>query len=80
MLITVYLYPKDSYKSKYQFLIKKRKDVGKKSFYDFKACIAYCNDMDDICKNSEEYNSNRKHKVLIAFDNMIADMLSNKRN
>ena len=34
--------------------------------------------MDDICKNIEEYNPNKKRKLLIVFD-MIADMLSNKK-
>ena len=35
--------------------------------------------MDDIYKNIEEYNPNKKCKILIVFDNMIADMLSNKK-
>ena len=35
--------------------------------------------MNDICKNSEEYNRNKKPKLLIVFDDMIADMLSNKK-
>ena len=35
--------------------------------------------MDDIYKNIEEYNPNKKRKVLIVFDDMIADMLSNKK-
>ena len=39
--------------------------------------IEYSNDMDDIYKNIEEYNPNRKHRILIVFDNMIADMFSN---
>ena len=34
--------------------------------------------MDDIYKNIEEYNPNKKHKILIVFDEMIADMLSYK--
>ena len=34
--------------------------------------------MDGICKNIEEYNPYKKHKILIVFD-MIADMLSNKK-
>ena len=34
--------------------------------------------MDDIYKNIEEYNPNKKCKILIAFDDLIADMLSNK--
>ena len=34
--------------------------------------------MDDIYKNIEEYNPNKKQKILIVFDDMIADMLNNK--
>ena len=34
--------------------------------------------MDDISKNIEEYNLNKKRKILIVFDDMIANMLSNK--
>ena len=35
--------------------------------------------MDDICKNIGEYNPNKKHKTIIVFDDMIANMLSNKK-
>ena len=35
--------------------------------------------MGDIYKNIEEYNSNKKRKMLIVFPDMIADMLSNKK-
>ena len=35
--------------------------------------------MDDIYKNIEEYNPNKKRKILIVFDDMIVDMLSNKK-
>ena len=35
--------------------------------------------MDDIYKNIEEYNPNKKRKILVVFDDMIADMLSNKK-
>ena len=41
--------------------------------------IEYANDMDDIYENIEEYNPNKKHKILIAFDDMIADMVSNEK-
>ena len=34
--------------------------------------------MDDIYKNIEEYNPNKKRKVLLVFDDIIADMLTNK--
>ena len=33
--------------------------------------------MDDINKINEKYNPNKKRKILIVFDNMIADMLNN---
>ena len=35
--------------------------------------------MDDIYKNIEEYNPNKKHEVTSVLDDMIADMLSNKK-
>ena len=60
-------------------LISKRESTGVKHFNDYKAFIEYLNDVDDISKNIEEYNINTKRKILIAFDNMIADMLSNKK-
>ena len=34
--------------------------------------------MDDIYKNIEEHNPNKKHKILIVFASIILDMLSNK--
>ena len=60
-------------------MIKKREDVGTKHFNDSKAFIEYSNNMDDIYKNIEEYNPNKKRKILIVFDDMTADMLSNKK-
>ena len=35
--------------------------------------------MQDVYKNTEDYNPNKKRKVLIVFDDMIADMINNKR-
>ena len=35
--------------------------------------------MDDVYKNIEEYNPKKIWKILIVLDNMIADMLSNKK-
>ena len=35
--------------------------------------------MDNIYKNIEAYNPNKKRKILIVFDDMIADMLSNEK-
>ena len=44
-----------------------------------KAFIENSNDMYDIYKNIEKHNPNKKGKILIVFDDMIADMLSNKK-
>ena len=41
--------------------------------------MGYSNDMDYIYKNIEDYNPNKKRKILIVFDDMTADMLSNKK-
>ena len=50
-----------------------------KHLNDSKASFEYSNDTDNILKNIEEYNPKKKRKTLIAFDHMIADMLSNKK-
>ena len=73
------MYAKDPYGANYQLLNNKRESIGIKHFNDSKAFIEYSNDMDDIYKNIEEYNPNKKRKILIVFDDMIADMLSNKK-
>ena len=44
-----------------------------------KLLIKYSNDMKDVYKNIEEYNLGKKRKVLIVFDDMIADMINNKK-
>ena len=46
---------------------------------DSEAFIESSNNEDDIYKNIEEYNSDKKQKILIVFDNMITDMLINKQ-
>ena len=53
--------------------------TGLKHFNDLKAFIEYSNDMDDVYKNIEDYNPNKKWKILILFDDMIADTLYNKK-
>ena len=75
----IYLYSKDPYKAKNQYVINKREKVGFKHYDDFKAFIEYSNDMQDVYKNIEEYNYGKKRKVLIVFYDMIADMIINKK-
>ena len=74
----IHLYAKDPYEAKYQFLINKRASTGLKHFNDSKAFIEYSNDMDDIYKNIEKYNPNKKCKLLTVFEDVISDMLSNQ--
>ena len=74
----IYLYAKDPYEAKYQFLINKRESIGLKHFNDPKAFIEYSNDMQDVCKNIDEQNIDKKHKILIVSDDMIADIINNK--
>ena len=75
----IYLNEKDPREAKYQLLINKRESTDLKYLNDSKAFIEYSNCKDDIYKNIEEYNPNKKRKILIVFDDMIADMLSNKK-
>ena len=35
--------------------------------------------MDDVYESIDDYNPNRKRKILIAFDGMVADILNNKK-
>ena len=73
------MYAKDPYEGKYQFLFKKRKSIGLKHFNDPKAFIEYSNDMHDAYKNIDRYNPDKKNKIQIVFDDMIADMINNKK-
>ena len=75
----IYLYAKDLYEDKYQFLINKRESTGLKHFNDPKAFIEYSNDMHDVYKNINYYNPYKENKILIVFDDMIADMIHNKK-
>ena len=75
----IYLCAKDLYEVKYQLLINKQERTGLKNFVDFKAFVEYSNDMVDNYKNFEECNPKKKRRILIVFDNMIADLLRNKK-
>ena len=61
----IYLYAKDLYESKYQYFINKRKSVGTNHFND--------------PKDPNYYNPDKENKILIVFDDMMADMIHNKK-
>ena len=75
----IYLYAKDLSESKYEYLIKNRENAGIKYLNDSKAFIECSNTMNDIYENINNYNSNRKRKILIVFDDMIAEFMANKK-
>ena len=75
----IYLYAKDLYEAKYQYLINECEKVGLNHYDDPKAFMEYSNDMQDVYKNIEDYDPGKKRKVLIVFDDMIADMINNKK-
>ena len=56
----IYLYAKNPYEAKYQYLIKKREKVGLDHFEDSKAFMEYSSDMQDVYKNIEDYNPDKK--------------------
>ena len=75
----IYLYAKDLSEAKYEFFIKKLEDAGIKHLNHSKAFIEYSNTTDDVYENIDEYNPTRKSKILIAFDDMIANIMTNKK-
>ena len=75
----IYLYVKDLYEAKYQYLINIREKVGIDHFDDPKAFTEYSNDMHDVYKNIGEYNIDKERKILIVFDDLIADIINNKK-
>ena len=60
-------------------MINKRESVGLWRFNDHKAFMEYSNDMQDVYKNIEEYNIDKDRKILIVYDDMIADMINRKK-
>ena len=74
----IYLYAKDPYETKHQFLINKRESTGLKHFNNPKAFIEYSNNMQDVYKNIEEYNIGKKRIISIVFMT-IADIANNKK-
>ena len=74
-----YLYAKDPYEAKYDILIDKRESLGLKHFNDPKAFTEYSDDMHDVYKNINEHNPGKKRKILIVFDDIIADIINDKK-
>ena len=72
----IYLYAKNLSESKHEHLIRNRKNAGIKHLNDLKAFIDCSNTVDDVYENIDDYNLNRKRKLLA---DMIADIMTNKK-
>ena len=75
----IYLYAKDLSEPKYEVLIRKRENAGIKHLNDSSSFIECSNKMDGVYKNIDHYKPSRKRKMLIVFDDMIADIMTKKR-
>ena len=73
----IYLYAKDLSKPKYEYLIKKRENARINHLNDSNAFMDCVNTMDDVYENINDYKPSRKRKILIIFDDMIADIMNN---
>ena len=60
-------------------MIRNCKNAGIKHLNDPNAFIECLNTMNDVYENNDNYNPNRKRKMLILFDDMIADIMENKK-
>ena len=75
----IYLYIKDPLKSRYQLLINGRETVRTKKLKSPKIFIDFLQTIGHVYENLGDYNPTKKWKVLLVFDDMIADMKDNKK-
>ena len=73
------MYAKDPHEAKNQYLIEICEKVGIDHHNDPRVYIKYSNDMRDVYKSINYYNPDKENKILIDFDDMIADMINNKK-
>ena len=78
-IVKIYLFVKDLLESTYQLLINGREKIRIKILKNPKVFIVYSQTFEDVYENLEGYNPTEKKKVLIVFDDMIADMEANKK-
>ena len=60
-------------------MIEKRENVRMKNYNDPSAFIEYSNTKDDVYNNINDCNPKKQRKILILFDDMIADIMTNKK-
>ena len=75
----IYLHARDLSEPKYEYLIKKREYAGIKHLNIPNAFVEGSNTMDNVYENTNDYSPIRKRKKLIVFDEMMADIMDNKK-
>ena len=75
----IYLYGKDLSEPKYEYLIKKREAAGINHVNNPNGLIECSKTIDDVYEDIDNYSPKRDKKVLIVFDDMIADIMANKK-
>ena len=73
----IYLYAKDPYDCKYQYLVNIREKVGLKRFNNPKAFIEHSNGICNVYRNINYCKPDKENKILIVFDDMIGDVIQN---
>ena len=73
------LYAKGLSEPKYQLLIERPENADIKNYNDPSAFIEYSNTVDDVYNNINGYSTRRKRKILIVFDYVIANIMTNKQ-
>ena len=73
------MYARDLNEPKYEYLIKSREDAGIKLLKNPNAFIECSHTMDEVYDNIDGYNSNRRRKILLVFDDTIADIITNNK-
>ena len=73
------MYARDLSESKYEYLIKNCENAGIKYLNNSKALFECSNTMDDVYENINYYNPSRRRKIVIVFDDIIADIMTNKK-
>ena len=75
----IYLYAKDLSEPKYEYLIKNCENAGIKYVNDGNAFIECSDTMDDVYESFNDYNPNRRTKILIGFDDIVFSVPKNVR-
>ena len=75
----IHLYAKDTDEEKYQYLINKREQAAIKNLNNPHAFIDYSSNMNDVLEDINNYNKKRDKKVLISFDDVIADIMRSEK-